>query len=182
MKEAQYRDATALDAVSIAALHADSWSRYYRGAYPDAFLDGPVHADRLAVWTERLAQPQPRRCTIVADRDGEIVGFAHTVFAEDPVWGSLLDNLHVATAAHRQGIATVLMRLTAQRVAKAVPGAGLYLWVLEQNARAQAFYRAMGGTDVGHHVRPSAGGTTVGVLRYVWPDVNVLSAPRSKRS
>ena len=42
------------DAAAIAALHADSWRRHYRGAYSDAFLDGDVHADRLAVWTEQF--------------------------------------------------------------------------------------------------------------------------------
>jgi GNAT superfamily N-acetyltransferase len=33
------------DADAIAALHADSWRRHYRGAYSDAFLDGDVGAD-----------------------------------------------------------------------------------------------------------------------------------------
>ncbi|MDQ3147017.1 MAG: hypothetical protein M3R01_08840 [Actinomycetota bacterium] len=41
--------------------------RHYRGAYSDAYLDGDVLADRLAVWTGRLTQPVPSHCTIVAD-------------------------------------------------------------------------------------------------------------------
>src|SRR6188768_3459087 len=43
------RPATAGDAGQIAALHADSWRRHYRGAYSDAFLDGDVLTDRLRV-------------------------------------------------------------------------------------------------------------------------------------
>ncbi len=27
---------------------------------------------------------------------GGLIGFAHTAFDEDPTWGALLDNLHVA--------------------------------------------------------------------------------------
>jgi ribosomal protein S18 acetylase RimI-like enzyme len=140
-----------------------------------------VRADRLAVWTERLAEPQPGRCTIVAEIDGEIIGFAHTVFAEDAVWGSLLDNLHVATAAHRRGVATELMRITAGRVAEAAPDAGLYLWVLEQNARAQAFYDARGGTNAGRERRESVAGTVV-AFRYVWRDVAPLNAPSASEA
>jgi hypothetical protein len=34
------RVADSSDAPAIAALHAESWRRHYRGAYSDAFLDG----------------------------------------------------------------------------------------------------------------------------------------------
>jgi len=37
-----FRPARASDSEAIAALHADSWRRHYRGAYSDAFLDGDV--------------------------------------------------------------------------------------------------------------------------------------------
>lgn len=45
------------DAERVALLHADSWRRHYRGAYSDSFLDGDVVADRLSVWSVRLAGP-----------------------------------------------------------------------------------------------------------------------------
>src|SRR5205809_6551232 len=84
--EATYREATAKDVEAIAGLHADSWRRHYRGAYSDAFLDGDVITDRVAVWTDRLTQPQPEQCTIVADCDGAVIGFAHTLLDDDPTW------------------------------------------------------------------------------------------------
>src|SRR5213592_3783401 len=67
LEEPQFRLAGPADAEAVANLHADSWRRHYRGAYSDAFLDGDVVADRLAVWTERLREPDPRRCTILAE-------------------------------------------------------------------------------------------------------------------
>ena len=54
----RYREATEHDAGAIAALHADSWRRHYRGAYLDSYLDGDVVADRLEVWSSRLTPPR----------------------------------------------------------------------------------------------------------------------------
>jgi ribosomal protein S18 acetylase RimI-like enzyme len=170
-----YRRATAEDVEGIAALHADSWRRHYRGAYSDAFLDSDVFADRLAVWTERLSSPAPvdDACTIVAD-NGDIVGLAHTFFDEDPEFGALLDNLHVRHDVQRKGIGAALMAETASAVIAQRPGSGLYLFVLEPNTRAQAFYQALGGEYAGREEsEPPGGGTVVG-LRYVWRDPGVL--------
>ena len=174
------RDATGDDAAAIAALHADSWRRNYRGAYDDDFLDHHVDADRLAVWTERLGSSDRARraCTVVADRHGAVVGFAHTIFDEDAVWGSLLDNLHVSHDAQRQGLASRLMACTAERLLAAGAGRALYLWVLEQNRGAQAFYLAVGGEVVERAVRALAGGGDGPVLRVAWPDAGTLVSAR----
>src|SRR5271157_3421686 len=65
--EHAFRFAGPSDARAIAALHADSWRRHYRGVYSDAFLDGDVSVDRLAVWTDRLGRRDSGSCTILAD-------------------------------------------------------------------------------------------------------------------
>jgi hypothetical protein len=100
LEERQFRLAGPADAEAVANLHADSWRRHYRGAYSDAFLDGDVVADRLAVWTDRMREPDPRRCTILAE-DGSLVGFANTVFDDDPSWGALQGGFQRLPAAHR---------------------------------------------------------------------------------
>jgi ribosomal protein S18 acetylase RimI-like enzyme len=170
----EYRHATERDIDAIAGLHADSWRRNYRGAYSDAFLDGPALADRQAVWTDRLTKPQPHQVTVVADEDG-VVAFAHAKLDEDPTWGALLDNLHVAQTHQRRGIGARLMSETASAVVERTPSSGLYLWVLEQNTRAQAFYDALGGSCVGREqVVASGGGDLVASLRYAWPDPSTL--------
>jgi ribosomal protein S18 acetylase RimI-like enzyme len=184
--DVRFRLAGASDAEAVAGLHADSWRRHYRGAYSDAFLDGDVHGDRLAVWTERLSEPDPPGQTIVAESGGRVVAFAHTVFEVDPRWGALLDNLHVAYGCKRQGIGSRLMTLAARAVIER--GTGLYLWVLEQNVDARAFYESRGGRCVERVPVPAPGGVAsrltgspVG-LRYVWPDPRSLVAPASRRS
>jgi GNAT superfamily N-acetyltransferase len=170
----EYRQATARDIEAIAGLHADSWRRHYRGAYSDAFLDGDVFADRLAVWTDRLTPPRSGQCTIVAERDGCVVGFAHTVLDDDSTWGALLDNLHVVHDLKGHGVGTRLMAETARAVIGLRPSVGLYLWVLEGNRAAQAFYEARGGTCVGRGVAQPAGGGSVATLRYAWPVHSLL--------
>jgi len=177
--EPQFRLAGPADAEAVANLHADSWRRHYRGAYSDAFLDGDVVADRLAVWTDRLREPDPRRCTILAE-DGSLVGFAHTVFDDDPRWGALLDNLHVADGHQRRGIGSRLLALTGEAVIARPEGTGLYLWVLEQNVAAQAFYQAGGGRCTGRGLVSPPGGIASRLtgspakLRYAWPEPTVL--------
>ena len=137
----QFRRAASHDARSVAALHADSWRRNYRGAYSDTFLDGDVLIERLAFWTARLGDQPADRFTIVAEEAGSLVGFAHSVLDADPTWGAYLDNLHIAHTHQRRGLGTRLLALTAEAVIEQRPSSGLYLWVLEQNVRAQPALR-----------------------------------------
>src|SRR5579859_1612806 len=129
-----FRSAGPADAEAVARLHADSWRRHYRGAYSDGFLDGDVVEDRLAVWTQRLSGPDAESRTVLAERSGELVGFAHTIFDEDANWGALIDNLHVTLALKRSGIGSRLLTRVAEDVLDRSPASGMYLWVLEQNA------------------------------------------------
>ncbi|WP_341719458.1 GNAT family N-acetyltransferase [Micromonospora sp. FIMYZ51] len=135
------------DAGQIALLHADSWRRYYRGAYSDSFLDGDVVADRRSVWSTRLADPTRSR-TVVAEDGGRLIGFVHVMFDHDPQWGSLVDNLHVTYDQHRTGVGTALLAHAARAAVAHATTHGLYLWVLEQNTAAQRFYQACGACHV----------------------------------
>jgi len=177
----RYRDATARDIEAVATLHADSWRRHYRGAFADSFLDGDVFADRRAVWGDRLTEPGPDRSTVVAEDDGVVVGFVHTVFDEDPTWGALLDNLHVTHGLKGRGVGRRLMGRSAVAVVARTPSTGLYLWVLEQNTAAQGFYGALGGTAVERGFSQPPGGGRPARLRYAWPDPSVLVVEEAGR-
>jgi hypothetical protein len=182
----KFRMAEQGDAHAVAALHTDSWQRHYRGAYTDAFLDDEVPSFHLELWTSRLASPDPGARTILAELDqagegSKLVGMAHTVLDNDPAWGALVDNLHVVHGLKRRGVGTRLMSLTAEAVLAAKPGSGLYLWVLEQNVNAQAFYSARGGNCVERRDAPAPGGKTArlngkpGCFRIAWPDPSKLA-------
>jgi ribosomal protein S18 acetylase RimI-like enzyme len=171
-----YRVGLAADSAGVAALHADSWRRHYRGAYSDAYLDGDIVADRLEVWAGRMAHLRDEQCTIVAEYAGRLVGFVHTVLDADPVWGALIDNLHVTIELKRHGIGSALLGEAACVVVDRRPSSGLFLWVLEQNAAAQSFYAAKGGVRIGRDLVGPPGGDPTRLngrpakLRYAWSD------------
>jgi ribosomal protein S18 acetylase RimI-like enzyme len=178
--DVHFRRANSEDAESVARIHADSWRRHYRGAYSDSFLDGDVESDRLRVWNDRLSNPDGRASTILAEDGNVAIGFVHVIFGEDARYGSLIDNLHVASGRRRAGIGTELMCRAAVAVAERGAG-GLYLWVLEQNSAAQEFYEALGGKYAGRRlVQPPGGipGRLNGspmTLRYAWSNPGALT-------
>lgn len=179
----RFRQAGSADVERVAALHADSWRRHYRGALSDAFLDGDVEEALLSMWRERLAGGAAPSATVLAeDPDGTLAGLTHVIFDEDPRWGALLDNLHVAHSHQRRGLGARLMALSAEAVLARPRPTPLHLWVLEQNENARAFYEAQGGEHVETTSVPAPGGVpgrlngTPLRLRYVWPDPSVLAA------
>lgn len=169
------REAGPADAGAVAGLHAESWRTHYRGAYRDAYLDGDVFADRLQVWRARLSRPPRNQLVVLAEQRGELVGFACAYGAEDPTWGSLLDNLHVRSAHQGRGIGERLVAEVAAWCRERHPRGGLYLWVLHQNHRARRFYERLGARDCGgEHSAPPGGGRIHG-RRYAWAQVPDLS-------
>lgn len=174
-----FRAAGADDAEQVAALHASSWRRHYRGAYADSFLDGAILADRRAVWSARLAAPTGS-VTVLAEDSVGLAGFVHVVLDEDAQWGSLIDNLHVVHRLQRTGIGTALLASAAQGILNRATQRRAYLWVLEQNTVAQQFYRARGGRYVEKAPVPPPGGVRSRLngspfgLRIAWPDASVL--------
>jgi GNAT superfamily N-acetyltransferase len=158
-----------------------SYSRIQdRGAYTDAFLDGDVLADRRAAWSRRLAAQGPDSITILAEAEAEIAGFVHLILDDDERWGSLVDNLHVTHAHRRRGIGSALIARAAQAVADRGSSSVMYLWVLEQNTAARAFYAAHGGRSVERALVEAPGGVPGRLngrpakLRYVWSDAGDL--------
>lgn len=138
------RPATPADAAAIARLHVET----HRATYAP-LIDGPYRApalaDRRAEWQARLAGPGLSFVAIEADR---IVGIGH---AE----GERIEPLHVAPSHHRRGIGRALLRhllggLSARGLSSALFN------VLATNARAIAFYEALGARRIGSETMTDA--------------------------
>jgi ribosomal protein S18 acetylase RimI-like enzyme len=170
------RPATEADIVSVAAIHVASWRDAYVNVLSADYLSGPVEADRLAVWSQRLRDRPPSQLVDIAcDPTGQGFGFVCGFRDFDTRWGSLIDNLHVLPQLRGQGVGERLLRGATHQLAATGSGSGLHLWVYEANVAALRFYERHGGRVVerdNSHI-PAAGGKPV--LRVHWPSLAELS-------
>lgn len=169
-----FRQATLADADAIARLHAQSWQAHYRGAYPDLFLDRDQPAERIRAWRERMQRVDASRFVELALEGDALLGFICVIAAQDPKWGSLVDNLHVAATAQGRGIGRSLMKHAGTWLEREHASIPVQLFVLDINASARRFYEAMGGTkaDV---ATTEVHGAHVLRWRYTWPSPSALT-------
>jgi len=168
------RAAHTADAERIASLHTESWRRTYRGMMTDDFLDGGALENRRRVWHERLGSPAANQYVCVAEDDSTIIGFICAFAGHDPAWGSYIDNLHVAYGTHREGVGRALIRDAARWLCRVRPDQGVYLWVMEANVSARAFYDRLGAANMGTINLQDPGGGHAPNCRYVWTRPHAL--------
>ena len=172
----EYRRARPSDAEPVAELHARSWRENYRGAFRDEFLDGDLIGERLRVWQDRLDRPAANQLVKLAWAGPELAGFVCAYGAQDPRWGSFIDNLHVATSFKRCGIGRTLMQQAGAWLASTWPEQGVHLLVLEVNLSARRFYERLAGHNAEVSTMETHGGAVVRSCRYVWVRPSLLSA------
>ena len=170
------RQAHTGDAEPIARFHTESWQRTYRGMMSDAFLDGGALENRRRVWKERLGTPAPNQHVRVAEDATGLIGFICVYSGHDPEWGSYIDNLHVAYRVHGQGVGRALMRDAADWLHQTRPDTGVWLWVMEANTGARAFYERLGASNAGVAELDDPGGGHAPNCRYVWASPEALRA------
>ncbi|UWF78747.1 hypothetical protein JRG78_11030 [Microbacterium sp. EF45047] len=76
MRDVRVRQAVRGDAPGIAVVHVRAWQEAYRGLMPQDVLDGLSVEQRENGWDAILRDPRPNSLTLVAERDGSIVGWA----------------------------------------------------------------------------------------------------------
>lgn len=174
------RAATDADADRIAGVHVACWHETYRGMLPDALLDGMDVSERAVMWRGVFAAfgQGALGAVYVAEREGEIVGFGgYSGLRDQPLlaqgYDSLITALYVRQIAQRQGVGRLLLGACAAGM-RAAGCAAPALWVLRQNARARAFYQAMGAVECGEEDEVRDGHVLQSVA-YGWPDLRVLA-------
>jgi GNAT superfamily N-acetyltransferase len=171
LERALIRPARRADAEAVARVHATSWAESYppilgaAASRPDAF------ARRRAVWTRRLARPQPGGEVFVAELAGEIVGFGACgpQREDDRPWDGEFYCLYLLGRAHGHGFGRRLMAAMARRMLD-WGAQSADVWALSGAAQACGFYAALGGRpDVERAF--SLGGRRVMERAFVWPDL-----------
>lgn len=168
------RDARPDEALAVADFHAASWADAYRGILSDAYLDGPVFADRRKVWTARFAAPEPGLVVCLGEDGQGLAALASIVPQAASIYGGLIDNLHVRPDAKGRGHGKRALHAALSRLAGEDLARGVWLTVYRDNKAARAAYAALGGEpgEPFQLVAPDA--TTQWVMRYAWPSAAKL--------
>jgi GNAT superfamily N-acetyltransferase len=165
------RPATYADVSAIATLHANSWRFAYRGALCDDYLATKADADRLRFWDERLKSPAPNQYVFLLCEGSEILGFVCVYPAHHTEYGSFLNNLHVAERHLGKGCGARLMLAASECFETLASNLPVYLFVVESNTRARAFYfrfnATLSGTDPWEP--PDGGALVLHRLRWATP-------------
>lgn len=134
------RTARVEDADEVGRVHLQVWREAYGAQMPAGFLEGLDPVKAAGRWRLRFEVDEPDGVVVVATgRDDEIVAMASAGPSRDqdaPTEWELY-SINVLAAHHGSGVADQLITAAvAQRPAT--------LWVIRDNARAEAFYRRHG--------------------------------------
>lgn len=131
------RTAVDQDAPGIADVHVKAWREAYAHLLPAAFLASLDPVARTTRWRRIIGDPDVT--VVVAEQDGAVVGWATAGPGRDehPIRSRELEGIYVLAAAYGSGAGQMLL----DTVLGDVPA---YLWVADDNPRAQAFYARNG--------------------------------------
>jgi GNAT superfamily N-acetyltransferase len=133
------RQATPADAEAIVRMHTAAHEECYAHLLPSTFFAGARESigDRIAQRGPYLASQDPR--LVAHDEVGEVVGLADAGPARDTDMAGIpeLYRMYTLSRTYGSGLGSQLLRA-------AIGDTPAYLWVLEDNHRARAFYQKSG--------------------------------------
>jgi GNAT superfamily N-acetyltransferase len=135
------RDAELDDVAAIAAVHVRGWQHAYAHLFAQEDLARISIERRKDVAREALLSA----VALVAERDGEVVGFAFAGPSRDQNRVAELYSIYVDPNAWGTGLGRDLLVEVEQRLREQSFGEA-ELWVLADNPRARRFYEAAGWT------------------------------------
>ncbi|OIJ88442.1 GNAT family N-acetyltransferase [Streptomyces colonosanans] len=161
------RDMTPDDCRRVSEIRINGWRTAYRGLIPQSYLDAlDVDAD-TARRRARLAQGDGV-VNLVADRDGEVVGWAaHGPYRDGEALteDAELYAIYVSPQVLGAGAGRALLAESTRRCT-AAGHERMLLWVLRENTRARRFYERAGFHADGTEETFEADGAAVPEVRY----------------
>jgi GNAT superfamily N-acetyltransferase len=161
------RPMTLDDCDRVSEIRVRGWQYAYQGLMPQPFLDGLSVGRDAERRRARFRDGEDGVTDLVAEQDGEIVGWAaHGPYrdgevrtADAELYAIYLDPAHLGRGAGRALLETVLDQCAGH--------ARVYLWVLKGNARARRFYEIAGFRADGAEEPYEVDGVPVPEVRYV---------------
>lgn len=169
-REVVIRDAKPSDAAAIASTHITCWQEAYNDLLPASLLSELAESfeRRRTFWGKVVGAPGANEALLVADSDGEVVGFVHVCPSRDDDGTEGVGEVTAIYLRKSQWGGGVGRELFA-RASERLRGFGFgeaTLWVMDTNQRARRFYEAAGCTLDGHEKETELHGTVLRELRY----------------
>jgi GNAT superfamily N-acetyltransferase len=159
------RPARVPDALAMGRVHVRAWQAAYRGHMPDDYLDDLRAEDRAGYWEGALRREDLGGTILVAERDGEVVGFAAVGPSPEPQGAGELFAINLDPDHWGTGVGRALLGGAQAELARLGFGETV-LWVLTGNARARRFYEIAGWVVDGTERTSEIFGVTVPEVRY----------------
>ena len=159
------------DCDRVAEIRVRGWQSAYRGLIPQSYLDAMSMARDAERHRTRFAQGDGSVVNLVAERDGEVMGWAcHGPYRDGEVrtTDAELYAVYVDPRRYGTGIGHALL-LEALWNRTALGHDRMYLWVLKDNTRARRFYERAGFEADGTEEPFEADGVSVPEVRYARP-------------
>lgn len=158
------RRATPEDAALLADIHVTSWQDTYRGVFPDEFLSGLDRAPRESWFEARIRAGE----SILVDPDEHPRGFCWygpvRAEAEGQGWAEVYA-IYAFPDAWGEGHGHRLLTAAAGDMANSGYERA-FLWVLDRNQRARAFYERQGWQLATQLKLEEIGGVQITEVRY----------------
>ncbi len=163
------REAVPADAALISHLFAESWKDAYRGIIEQHYLDRLP--DEYWVPSVRAWLESGRLSALISYEDDQPVGsvvYGRGRDEEREDWGEIV-SLYILPVWFRKGHGTALLQAAMEEMRKE-HYRRFYLWAIDGNKAADAFYRRRGFHRTGERVAYRIGGGDVKDVRYVLVD------------
>lgn len=176
------RPAVPADAGAMAQVYVRSWRSSYGGIVPRSVLSTLSVPHETAYWRDALRRPPPGRHALVAERRGQVVGFATCGPCRENGGDDRLGEvytIYLLANAQRAGLGRrLLAECAAQMMADGIKR--VCIWVLRDNP-ARRFYETLHGELDGEKT-VSVSGAPLAVVRYFWDDIAWLEEAAAELS
>lgn len=148
------------DRMAVSRVYEESWKTVYRGIIPDAYLDG--------IPAGQWANDRPSFYTLLLLDGADIIGVSavcRSRFPDWPDWGEVV-SLYLCPAYMDRGHGGPLLEAAVDAL-RTQGFDRVFLWVLEENARARHFYEKHGFIFSGNSREDEIGGKPVREMQYI---------------
>ncbi|WP_369263846.1 N-acetyltransferase family protein [Streptomyces sp. R35] len=169
MSGLRVREMTLDDCRRVAEIRIRSWQSAYKGLIPQPYLDALSVDEDETRRRARFEQGAGDVVNLVAELDGEVVGWAcHGPYRDGEFRAGDVELYAIYVRPDRvgEGLGRALLSESAGRCAAAGHGRML-LWVLKENTPARRFYERAGFGPDGAEEPFEVGGVAVPEVRYV---------------